>query len=139
LEVFPFVGSDRGQDAKDYVHQGQAQLYQSKNAHRPEELAKTKVAPLPMEVQEVEAIQIPESTHVPIDLKGQCPYNEGNGYHTGQDGIEQKTDLEVQCLLAIIVHKGVLVLIGHPKDQGQDEVAKGKKVLGEHGGVDYCR
>ena len=53
----------------------------------------------------------------------------GNTDKTRDYGVQKHTDLKVQGLLSVVVHKFILLLICGPEYQWENEISKGDKVL----------
>jgi hypothetical protein len=139
FKIRPFIGSDGGQDAVNDIDDEQRAMEQSHNAQRKDPIAKGKIIAVKMKVQCIVTFKVKEPKMANIKELWQKPNKERNGDHTYDNGIEQQADLKVQGLFAIVIHKGIFLFIGRPKDQGQYEVAKGDKELGKRTRMDEGR
>jgi hypothetical protein len=66
---------------------------------------------------------------VPIEQIRQGTDKKGNADQAGHNGVEEHAHLKIERLLAIVIHKLMLFLIGGPQNQGKYEIPKGNKIL----------
>lgn len=73
---------------------------------------KAKVVPVKIKVPSIEPIKIKMA---PIKEVGEQSKEQGDGKNSQNNGVQQHTDLKVQHLFAIVVHKSVLLFVDGPK------------------------